>query len=315
MKQKNKAILGHLSDMDIRLLQIFKAVVECGGFSSAELELNISISTISRHIKDLETRLGFTLCQRGRSGFALSTQGQQVYNETLRLLGAINDFRASIDDVHARLGGELHVAVFEKITGNPNSRLPQTVADFTRLAPDVLINLHVRPINEIERGVLDGQYHIGIIPDHRPSNSLRYEPLFHEDMKLYCGESHPLYHKNTASLDWSDIRAFALAGLAYHSPNMEVSHRAKLSRRANAYDQEGVATFILSGKFIGFLPTHYALNFENQGSMRAVNPDRFQYRVEFFAIQPRTKNGSRAVELFHDCLRKAHSTSSVRAIL
>lgn len=315
MKQKNKAVLGHLSDMDIRLLQIFKAVVECGGFSSAELELNISISTISRHIKDLETRLGLTLCQRGRSGFALSTQGQQVYNETLRLLGAINDFRASIDDVHARLGGELHVAVFEKITGNPNSRLPQTVADFTRLAPDVLINLHVRPINEIERGVLDGQYHIGIIPDHRPSNSLRYEPLFHEDMKLYCGESHPLFHKTTAPLDWSDIRAFALAGLAYHSPNMEVSHQAKLSRRANAYDQEGVATFILSGKFIGFLPTHYALNFEKQGSMRAVNPDRFQYRVKFFAIQPRTKNGSRAVELFHDCLRKAHSTSNVRAFL
>lgn len=306
MKQKNKAVLGHLSDLDIRLLQIFKAVVECGGFSSAELELNIGISTISRHIKDLETRLGFTLCKRGRSGFSLTVQGQHVYNETLRLLGAINDFQASINEVHAHLGGELHVAVFEKTTGNPNCRLPLAVADFTRLAPDVLISIHVRPINEIERGVLDGRYHIGLIPEHRCSNSLRYEPLFHEDMRLYCSNFHPLFLANTDQLEWIDIREFALAGLAYHSPNMAVSQQARLSRRANAYDQEGVATFILSGKFIGFLPTHYALSFENQGSMRAINPSRFRYKVDFFAIQPRTKGGLRVVELFHDCLRKAH---------
>ena len=78
MKVKNKALLGQLSDMDLRLLQIFKAVVECGGFSSAALALNIGVSTISRHIKDLETRLGLVLCQRGRSGFALTAEGQSV---------------------------------------------------------------------------------------------------------------------------------------------------------------------------------------------------------------------------------------------
>jgi len=30
--------------------------------AAAELELNIGTSTVSRHIKDLETRLGLTLC-------------------------------------------------------------------------------------------------------------------------------------------------------------------------------------------------------------------------------------------------------------
>lgn len=38
---KHRAVLGQLSDMDLRLLQVFKAVVECGGMSAAELELNI----------------------------------------------------------------------------------------------------------------------------------------------------------------------------------------------------------------------------------------------------------------------------------
>ena len=57
---KHRAVLGQLSDMDLRLLQVFKSVVECGGMSAAELELNIGTSTVSRPIKDLETRLGLT---------------------------------------------------------------------------------------------------------------------------------------------------------------------------------------------------------------------------------------------------------------
>ena len=82
-----RAPLGQLSDMDLRLLRVFRSVVECGGMAAAGLELNIGVSTVSRHIKDLEIRLGLTLCRRGRAGFALSDEGQQIYAETLRLLG------------------------------------------------------------------------------------------------------------------------------------------------------------------------------------------------------------------------------------
>ena len=67
---RQRAVLGQVADMDLRLLQVFKSVVECGGMAAAELELNIGTSTVSRHVKDLEARLGLTLCRRGRAGFA-----------------------------------------------------------------------------------------------------------------------------------------------------------------------------------------------------------------------------------------------------
>ena len=51
-----RAALGQLGDMDLRLLRVFKAVVECGGMSAAELELNIGSSTLSRHMKDLDRK-------------------------------------------------------------------------------------------------------------------------------------------------------------------------------------------------------------------------------------------------------------------
>lgn len=81
MQVKKRALLGQLSDMDLRLLRVFKAVVDCGGMSAAELELNISLSTISKHIKDLEQRLGLTLCQRGREGFAVTDEGLLIYQK------------------------------------------------------------------------------------------------------------------------------------------------------------------------------------------------------------------------------------------
>lgn len=306
MKVKKKALLGQLSDMDFRLLQVYKAVVDCGGFSAAELELNIGVSTISRHIKDLETRLGLTLCKRGRSGFALTTEGQRVYAEASRLFNALDQFRTGIDEIHGRMSGELQIALFEKTTSNPNARVSKAIGLFADLAPGVSLSLHVRPINEIERGVIDGSYSLGIIPAHRDSECLDYTPLFAEDMQLYCSTSHPLNTATNEHLSWDDLSNYPLAGLAYHSPNMQMSHRAGLKRTAHAFDQEGVATFILSGKFIGFLPTHYARGFVADSLMRAISPNTLNYQADFFAIARRSPRPCRASNLFMDCLIAAH---------
>jgi hypothetical protein len=53
--------LAQVSDFDIRLLRIFRAVVECGGFSAAENVLGIGRSAISQQMSDLEQRLGLRL--------------------------------------------------------------------------------------------------------------------------------------------------------------------------------------------------------------------------------------------------------------
>ena len=293
--RQRRAVLGQISDADVRLLKVFQAVVDCGGMTAAELELNISTSTISRHVKDLETRLGLTLCRRGRGGFSLTPEGERIHAETRQLLAATQHFRASVDELHQRLGGAIHVAT----------------------------------IQTIERGVMDGQYQLGIIPEHRRSDTLLYDELFGETMLLYCAVGHPLFERahdpaSSSSADagtpndagrhanqhdnitWHDIRQHAFAGLGYHSPNMEVSHRERLQRSATAFDQESVATFILSGDFLGFLPDHYALSFVQAGQMRAVSPAQFAYQCHFSAIVRRSPEPTRAARIFHQCLVDVH---------
>lgn len=315
MQVKQRAVLGQISDMDVRLLRVFKSVVECGGMAAAELELNIATSTISRHIKDLETRLGLTLCRRGRAGFALTPEGERIHAETLRLLAATDAFRASVDDIHQRMGGQLHLAVFDKTASNPEAHIAQAVALFRARAPEVALHLHVGTMSVIERGVMDGQFQLGIIPEHRRSDSLSYDELFGETMRLYCARPHPLWPSEaskSAAPSWDDLRHYDFAGLGYHSPNMDLAHRQHLRRSATGYDQEAVATLILSGCFLGFLPEHYAVSFVQTGQMRAVQPDVLRYDCAFSTITRRSPTPSRATELLRACLVQAHNAAGVK---
>ena len=309
MQVKTRAALGQLSDMDIRLLRVFKTVVDCGGMAAAELELNIGTSTVSRHIKDLETRLNLTLCRRGRAGFALTPEGDQIYAETLRLLSGVDAFRSRVDEIHQRMGGELHLAVFDKTASNPQAHIGEAIALFAEQAPDVSLHLHVAPLNVIERGVIDGQFQVGVIPGHRSSAALAYDELFSETMYLYCGQSHPLFAASVAlePANWASLHAYAFAGLGYHSPNMELAQKEQLNRHATGYDQESIATLILSGRYLGFLPDHYAVEFVNQKRMRAVQPQVFSYRCSFFGIVRASPLAARVTLAFQSCLRVAHA--------
>lgn len=306
MKPKQRALLGQLSDMDLRLLRVFKAVADCGGMTAAELELNISTSTISRHMKDLETRLGLTLCRRGRGGFGLTPEGERIHAETVRLLASTDAFRQSVEDIHHRLAGQIHVALFDKTASNPQARIARAIALFRERAPDVYLNLHVASINQIERGVLEGSFQVGVIPAHRTSETLVYDEIFGETMRLYAGAAHPLFADDDAGMDWSHLQARCFAGLGYHSPNMEISHQQRLSRAATAFDQEAVATLILSGAFLAFLPEHYAASFVAAGQMRAIAPTLFRYDCSFVGITRRSPAPSRVTEAFRECLLQAH---------
>lgn len=301
-----KALLGQVSDTEIRLLRIFKAVVECGGLGAAELELNIGLSTVSRHIKDLEERLGLVLCRRGRAGFALTPDGQRVYAGALRLLEAMDAFRTDVRDLHAELVGTLSIGLFDKTVTNPQARIGQAIRDFRRAAPEALLDVKVGTLNDIESGVIDGRLQVGIVPDHRRSDSLAYIALFGETMYLYCGRQHPLFGTRHQDVPLKELQDYDYVGLAFHSPNMDATHRFRLRRQAAVSDQEAVLTLILSGCYIGFLPDHYAAAFVHEGLIQRVAHPECMYELQFVAILRRSPGPSRLSTTFVEALRRAH---------
>jgi DNA-binding transcriptional LysR family regulator len=125
-------------------------------------------------------------------------------------------------------------------------------------------------------------------------------------MLLYCGSRHPLFRAEQEPPTWKSLHAYPFAGLGYHSPNMELSQKMRLARKATGFDQESIATLILSGQFLGFLPDHYAKSFVEEGLMRAVKPSRFRYECVFVSVLRHSPTPPRVTQLFHECLLQAH---------
>ena len=300
------AILRRLSDVDFRLLRVFRAVVACGGVSAAELELNISRSTISRHLTDLEFRLGSRLCHRGPAGFSLTEEGERIHAAALQLFSAIHEFQAKVDETNKDLAGHLSIAFFDKSASNPSVKLPEAIRAFEQIAPKVRIEVYVEPVNIVETGVLNGRYQVGIVPMHKTSDNLNYYDLYRENMFLYCGKHHPLFSKSDGDITRKDVQKHKYAGFPFHSPNMTASHDWKLKRRALVNNEEALATLILSGCYIGFLPDHVAKQFTDRGEIRAMRPDIYNYPSDHSAIARKVPKMPKRVEKFLNCLRSAH---------
>lgn len=275
--------MAPISDADIRLLRVFRTVVDCGGFSAAEVELNISRAAISQHMADLERRLGLNLCRRGRAGFRLTEEGRLAYEATLRLLASTESFRSEINTVHGRLRGDLNIGITDNLVTMPQMRVTDALRSLKRLAPEVRVNIRMIPPNEIERGVLDGQLHVGVVPVRRGLPGLIGLPLYREESLLYCGRGHPLFDRREEAVERAEVEAAdAVAPTQAQLPH-------DLNNTATATDREGVAFLILTGCYVGFLPTHYARQWVERGMMRALLPGIFHHTLEFQAV---TKKGT-----------------------
>ena len=90
------------------------------------------------------------------------------------------------------------------------------------------------------------------------------------------------------------------------TPNMEIGNRLGMTRHATGYDQEAIAMLILSGRYIGYLPDHYAEQFIGMDTMRLIGANTFHYTCEFSAILRQSPRASRVVATLLECLRQAH---------
>src|SRR5271154_233251 len=138
MRPSPRGFSGKISDGDIRLLRIFCAVTRCGGFAAAESELQLGLPSISRYIKDLETRLGVQLCRRGRVGFSLTDQGHKVYLASLQLIADLDRFEADLRTIHSDLTGTLNIGIIDTLITDQDLRIPEIVAAYKKRHPQVV---------------------------------------------------------------------------------------------------------------------------------------------------------------------------------
>lgn len=284
MARRKKAFSGKVNDVDLRLMRVFKAVIECGGLSAAQTELGVGRSTISRQISDLETRLGLRLCHRGRSGFYLTQQGRQAIEYIDKFLISTEDFASGIASISNQMVGNLEIGMIDFTMSDIKNPLISAMQKFQEIAPDVSINLMTGSPNEVERGIIDGKLHIGIIPDYQRHPSLDYLTLYDEDVGLFCGGQHPLAKAIAQNVPLTPevIYKHKLVHRAYFESEPLRQRKQKFPVGSTVYQTEAVLALVRSGVYLGYFPRH--CQDLMRGEFFELLPDVFGYSTPICAL-------------------------------
>ncbi|SMF48932.1 transcriptional regulator, LysR family [Tistlia consotensis] len=294
-----------LSNIDVRHLRIFLAAVECGGFTAAETVLGISQSTISTHIAELERRVGFRICDRGRSGFALTDRGSELYAAALRLVDAFADFEDRAETLKGVLAGRLRLGLIDNLISDPTCPLAAALAGLAGLGQGPRITIEVLPPSEIEYAIAAGRLDLGVSIAEKRLPSLGYTTLYRETDLLLCGTTHPLFAVADKAVLKREIQAApkVIRSFLNHHDFFLMSDRED-SIAATVTNVEAAAFLILAGTHIGFLPDHYAAQWTTGGAMRALLPGDYSRVSEVTLIEPLDRTPSPAVRRLAALLRR-----------
>src|SRR4051812_40580719 len=97
--------------IDLRRLEVFRAVAQQRSFSAAAAALNYTQSSVSQHVTNLERQLGVTLLDRTARPVAPTAAGNVVLRHAEELLGRASSIERELGALaggetgHLRLGG------------------------------------------------------------------------------------------------------------------------------------------------------------------------------------------------------------------
>jgi DNA-binding transcriptional LysR family regulator len=297
--------LPEFTDYDLRLLRVFDAVVRGSGFASAEVLLNKSKSAISIDISSLETRLGVTLCRRGRSGFALTAHGKEIHALAQDLFKQLRDFRKRADLVATVVSGELSIGLDSNLPGDYPDQFGSALRRFHAAHPQVALKIDSASPERVIQSVLDGSATLGVSVISREYPEIDAYPLIEEIISLYCGPGHPLYEVAESELTLERLGSYDCAEIPsrQHAVSHEVLERLRM--RVQASTPEIQRLLISTGQFIGFLPQSYARSRVAAKDLWALRPATMSFKTIIDAFVLRDVPKSLACEHYEQVLRAA----------
>jgi len=294
----------NITEYDLRLLRIFKVVVENGGFAAAENELGVTRSTISVHMSNLETRMKLKLCLRGRGGFSLTEEGQAVYHAVLNMFDSLNDFSLFVNSLGKELSGELVILCSDPLDDAKQNKMAKVIENINDQAPNLHLVLDTDSIANIEKQLLKDKAHIGLLPNYKPVEGLHYQTLLSEPIYLCCAKSHKFFN-----LVDHEISAEALSSAPAIHPGIDIDVKGreqltKLNLAAKAYQFDTRKAMILSGRYIGYLPQSTIQKALNAGDVRIIQPSSLTYTFDLSLVYKKTSKETAKLDLLKQAFNK-----------
>ncbi|UWR12151.1 LysR family transcriptional regulator [Sulfitobacter mediterraneus] len=299
-----------LTDIDLRLLRVFKAVAEAGGFVKAQAELGISQPAISSHIANLEQRLNVRLCNRGRQGFSLTPEGEQVLTETEQLLSHLDSYAIRLNEIGQKTEALVRVGVVDCLVTDANNPLSEIMRD----AQAQFENLHFRIgvydyldcLTELRAGRLDFAF-VGMSQGERVPNDFEAGHVYDEVSGLFCAGGHACAKTNDlGSLD-ALLKESKISAHSFLLNPIDEDLDMRLLDEKSEQSQGNIETttyLTLAGSHVGLIPVHFADFWTTEGRLVELAPERYRVISEIHVLRLNNQPQETAVQWFWEkCMK------------
>lgn len=144
--------------MDLRSLRYFVVTVRLNSFTQAAEQLNVTQSTISKMVRQLEQEVGTQLLLRSGRQLQLTDTGRVVFARGEEMLAAMQQLTMEVADLQAAQSGHLTVGIPPMI----NLLFTPVLKAFRKRHPGISLTLKEDAGQALERQVASGELEIGM---------------------------------------------------------------------------------------------------------------------------------------------------------
>ncbi len=184
--------------MEIRKLESFLAVADCGNFTAAALRLGITQPGLSRQMQRLEHTLGVPLFVRTHAGVRLTPAGEFYRAFAADLVARHRQLLEELRGGAAGLEGTLRIAA----SSTPGEFLvPRLVAEFTERYPDVRSAVFTSDSEAVVNELLERRWDLGFVGARIERDGLAYAPVAEDEIILAVPAHHAFAGAGEITLD------------------------------------------------------------------------------------------------------------------
>ncbi|MBD2344268.1 LysR family transcriptional regulator [Anabaena subtropica] len=189
--------------MKISQLRAVIAVAECGNFSEAALELQLTQPAVSHAIATLEEELGVPLFARGRHGAVLTPAGERILHHVRQAMQHLEMMQQEANLHKGLHGGHVRVAAFRSVATH---LLPKAIAQFHEQFPEVGVTIiECLSYLDVENCLREGRADIGVTYLPTSDEFKTWEIVRDEYVALLPPKAKINHHQIT----WEDIAEYS----------------------------------------------------------------------------------------------------------
>lgn len=182
--------------MDLRTIKTFKAIVKYGSFQQAAESLNYAQSTVTTHIKKLESILGVTLLERGNN-LQLTEAGRLLDEKGEILLKSFEHLENSMIDLVEGDSKLIRIGVMEPMA---SYRFPLLLKSFMEKHPNVQVSLQIHGSKVLVDMLMKDEIDVAICAAPVKNGGMVFEYLLQEEAVLLLPNDHLLNKQETIRL-------------------------------------------------------------------------------------------------------------------